>query len=100
MLDLLKSFSPNTRLPIEEMVALSSFATNLEAEFTRLGVEVPEWIVDSTKAVRREIKSRNQDAIASKIRAAEARLETLKTPSERRESIEAEIKRLKKQQLD
>lgn len=97
MLDLLKSFSPTSRLPLEELVSLSAFARQLESEFTGLSVEVPEWIADATKAVRREIKSRNADAIANKIRSAEARLETLKTPSERRESLESEIKRLKKQ---
>ena len=95
MLDMLKSFTPQ-RLDTEELVSLAGFGRSLEAEYSTLGVDAPEWIGNQLKAVRREIKTRNADAIASKLRSAKARLETLKTPDEKRAAVEAEIAELEK----
>lgn len=68
------------------------------AEFEALGVEAPEWAVQNIASVRREVKSRNADRIAAKIRDTEARLDALKTPSQRKEDLKAELVRLQKLQ--
>jgi hypothetical protein len=96
MLSELKNFDAK-RMDIVELVAVASFGRDLLAEFEELGVESPEWIAQNLTAVHREIKSRNADRIASKLRDAKARLETLKTPSEKRTDLQAEIARLEKQ---
>jgi hypothetical protein len=96
MLSDLKNFNAD-RMDIPELVALSSFARALQAEFQSLGVEIPEWVDENSKSLAREIKSRNADRIASKLKAAKARLETLKTPDEKRTALAAEIAELEKQ---
>lgn len=97
MLDELKSFTSSARYDTEGLVAMAAFGRAYEAEFTALGVEAPRWVGDQLKAVRREIKARNADAIASKLAAAKARLETLKTPDEKRAALQKEIEVLEKQ---
>jgi hypothetical protein len=96
MLSELKNFDAK-RMDLVELVALASFGRDLQAEFGVLGVESPEWIEQNLKAVHREIKSRNADRIAARIREAKTRLETLKTPSEKRTDLQAELARLEKQ---
>jgi len=97
MLSVLKSFTSNARFETEELVELSAFGRLLEAEFKQLGVETPEWLGNQLKAVTREIKTRNADAIANKIRSAKARLAALATPDERRAALNDEIKKLEEQ---
>ncbi|SRR6266403_1115295 len=93
MLTELKSFSPQ-RLDGEELVELATFGRIFEAEFGQLGVEIPEWVGNQLRAVRREIRTRNADAIANKLRAAKARFESLKTADEKRAAVAAEIAQL------
>src|SRR6266403_468151 len=89
----LKSYTPQ-RLDTEELIELAGFGRLLEAEFNQLSVDAPEWIGNQLKAVRREIKTRNADAIANKLRAARARLATLATPDEKRAAVTEEIAKL------
>jgi len=96
MLSDLKNFNAE-RMDLSELVALSAFARELQAEFKELGVEAPEWVDENTKSLMREIKSRNADRIASKLKSAKARFETLKTVDERRNALAAEIADLEKQ---
>jgi hypothetical protein len=97
MLEMLKSFSSVGRADTEDLISLSAYGRQLEAEFTALSVEVPEWVTNQLKALRREIKSRNADALANKLRSAKARLETLKTPDEKRTALADEIAKLEQQ---
>lgn len=94
MLNALKSFSAAGRLETEDLVELSAYSRSLAAEFTALGVETPEWVANQTKALRREIKARNADALAARLRELKARREALKTPDEKREALDAEIAKL------
>jgi hypothetical protein len=96
MLNALKSFSSTGRLETEDLVELSAFARSIEAEFTALGVDTPEWVRNQTKALRREIKARNADAIAARLRELKARREALKTPDEKRTALDTEIAELEK----
>jgi hypothetical protein len=96
MLDELKMVDVR-RPALPELVELAAYGLLLLAEFEALGVESPEWIELNLKSIRREIKSRHADRIAEKLRTAKARLETLKTPDEKRASVIAEIAALEKQ---
>jgi hypothetical protein len=96
MLNALKAFSSIGRLETEDLIELSAFARTYEAEFTALGVETPEWVTNQTKALRREIKARNADALAARLRELKARREALKTPDEKREALDAQIAALEK----
>ena len=85
------------RPDLSELVELSAYARSIEAEFEAVGVETPEWLAVNSKSIRREIKSRNQDRIAEKLRSAKSRLENLKTPDEKRTGLQTEIDQLEKQ---
>lgn len=100
MLNELKSFVGGSRLETEEIVALSSFGRAYEAEFKENNMEAPKWVVNSNTAIAKELKARNQEAIASKLQAAKARLETLKSPDEKRKAVEDEIARLTQLQAE
>jgi hypothetical protein len=96
MLDALKNFDAK-RADLPELVELASFGRSLLAEFEALSVEPPDWVTENLTAVRREVKSRNQDRLAAKLKSAKARLETLKTPDEKRKGVETEIAELEAQ---
>lgn len=100
MLQELKSFTSVARYETEDLIAIAGFGRSLEAEFTALGVDIPEWLPNQLKAIRREIKARGADALANKIRAAKARRETLKTPDEKRAALDKEIEELEKKQAE
>ena len=93
MLKKLRSFAP-AGYDLDEMVELSSFGRILRAESEALGVEVPADIDAQIKAVRREVKDRQRDAIESRLAAARSRLDALKTPDEKREALRKEIEQL------
>ena len=93
MLKKLRSFAP-AGYDLDEMVELSSFGRILRAEYEALGVEVPADIDAQIKAVRREVKDRQRDAIESRLAAARSRLDALKTPDEKREALRKEIEQL------
>lgn len=98
MLDL-KNFDAK-RATLEELVTASADARMYLGEFLELGVDAPEWLEILSKSIRREVRAKNADRIANKIRDAEARLEALKTPSEKRTALEAELKNLKRKAID
>lgn len=97
MVSALKSFTSNARFETEELIELAAFGRMLEAEFTQLNVEPPEWIGNQLTAVRREIKARNADALANKIRSAKSRLAALATVDEKRAALADEITKLEAQ---
>ncbi len=98
MLDNLKNFDAK-RADLAELIELSAFGRTLLAEFETLTVEPPEWAVENLTAVRREIRSRNQDRLAARLKTAKMRLETLKSPDEKRAGVQTEIADLEKQLL-
>lgn len=96
MYEQLKNFNVD-RGSVEEMVALLAFGKMLEAEyesFEDFGIETPDWLTAKLKAIRREIRARHSDNINRKLADAQLRLESLKTPAEKRQAMLAEIKRL------
>jgi hypothetical protein len=96
MLSELKNWSAN-RMDIDELVEFAAMGRALQAEFTALGVEPPEWLDENLTSIHREIKAKNHDRLAAKLRSAKARLETLKTPDEKRTGLQATITEIEKQ---
>ena len=85
----------NTDRPTtEELVFLSHAARSYRAEFEALQMEVPEWLDEVTRKLRREITSRNADSLANTVRSIDAELERLKTPSERKAELQAKREKL------
>ncbi len=99
LLDSLKNFDAK-RAGLEELVAAHQEGSAVLKEFVELGVETPDWLEITVKSIRREIRAKNADRIAARIRDAEARLEALKTPSEKKSQLLEELKKLKKQAID
>lgn len=97
MLENLKNFSAN-RMNIDELVALRAFGRTFVAECGVQEVEAPEWVVEQLKALDREIRLKNSDRIAAKLRDAKIRLESMKTPTEKKAALKREVARLEKLQ--
>lgn len=95
MLNELKNFAVQ-RCGIEELVELSSFGRTLVTEFEALGVEVPEWITENLASIRREIKTKNAERLAAKVKSIRTRLEALATPDERKAKLQQELDQLEK----
>lgn len=93
MLQTLKNFDAQTT-PIDELVLLSALGNMLTAECAEQGIEQPKWLGPKLKTLRREIATRNQDALEKRIAELKARRETLLSATERRKQLDAEIAEL------
>lgn len=96
LIDILKNFDKD-RGDYAEMVALSALGRNIQDECDQLNAEEPEWLAPRLKELRREIRARQQDRIEKELAEQRARLEVLKTPSEKKQGILSRIKELEKQ---
>lgn len=90
MLQEFKTFNKE-RLDMTELVALASYGRGLQAEFDTQQVGVPEFVKDQNASLSREIQSRVADAKAARVKAIKSSLEALKTASERKETLLAEL---------
>lgn len=79
------------RYDLDELVALSAEGKAIQAEFASLGADEPEWLGAAVRALARDIRVRQADAIEKRLRQARARVEALKPASERRAALEAQI---------
>jgi hypothetical protein len=95
MLEQLKNFAAN-RMAIDELVALRAYGRIVEAEYEAQKVEAPEWVAENLKALDREIKSKNADRLAARLRDVRARLEASKSPTEKRAALKREEAKLEK----
>ena len=86
----LKNFNAD-RLDIDEMVGLLADSKALRTEYEALQIEEPEYIDTTIKAIRREIASRNADKIAARKRELTARIDSLKTPAQKKTELEKEL---------
>jgi len=93
MIEKLKSFSAN-KYDMEELVVLSAYGKMVAAEFESLTIDKPAWLSEAQTGVAGEIRSRTADALKKKLTDAKARFETLKTPDQKRQDTQDEIKRL------
>jgi hypothetical protein len=91
-----KNFDAN-RLSLEELVSLSAFGTALRQEYETLQLDEPDFLDSQLKSLKREIRTRNADRLEKSLREKRARLETLKTPTQRKTELQKEIKELENQ---
>lgn len=96
MLEQLKRFDAN-RLDLDELVMLAAYGRELRLEYEAHNLDEPEWLGIQIKSLRREIMTRNADKIEKLVREKKARLETLKSPTEKKAELQKEIKELEKQ---
>lgn len=90
MLDNLKNFDSN-KASIDEMVSLRSYARQLMDEYDTQVVEVPGWVTAQAENLDRQIEAKNQERLHAKRREVMARLENLKTPTEKRSEYKKEL---------
>lgn len=90
MLEQFRVFQVN-RMDLEELVALAAYGRTLRDEFEKQKVEEPEFIDVNLKALRREIQSRVADKTDARRRQIRTKLDSLKTPAEKRAELEAEL---------
>ncbi len=93
MIEKLKTFSA-ARYDLEELVVLSAYAKMASAEFESLSIDKPSWLVEAQAGIGHAIKSLTTDAMKARLAAAKARVETLKTPDQKRQDAMDEVKRL------
>lgn len=83
-----------TRPNLDELMFLSHTAVGLRKSYDEMQVDVPEWLDNSIRELKREIHTRQQDQRDNAIRTIKARLDALKTPTEKRTELEEQLKRL------
>src|ERR1700679_3300105 len=91
-----KSFTGD-RMDIHELVALMAFGKSLRAEYDALQMEEPAFVDLQLKSLRREITARTADKLEARKRELTARIDSLKTPQQKRSELEKELASLEKQ---
>ena len=91
-----KNFSAD-RMDLDELVALSAFGKSLRAEYEALQLEEPEFVGVQINTLKREIRSRVADKLEARKRELANRIDSLKTPKEKKAELEAELQKLEKQ---
>ena len=91
-----KNFSAD-RMDLDELVALSAFGKSLRAEYEALQLEEPEFVAVQINTLKREIRSRVADKLEARKRELANRIDSLKTPKEKKAELEAELQKLEKQ---
>lgn len=95
MLQNLKSFDAD-RMQLDELVALEAFGHGLREAYERLQVEEPAFVDTQLKSVRRVIRTRVADKAEARKKQVQAQLDALKTPTQRKQELLAELKELDK----
>ncbi len=90
-----KNFNVDRVTDVDELVAGVVFGKALRAEFEALQLETPAYIDAQLNALRREITSRNADSIAARERELVARIDSLKTPAQKKAELEAELAKIR-----
>ena len=91
-----KTFSAD-RMDIDELVALHAFGKSLRAEYDTLQLEEPSFVDLQLKSLRREITARTADKLESRKRELTARIDSLKTPAQKKTELEKELAAIEKQ---
>jgi hypothetical protein len=82
------------RLDIDDAVALYTFGKQLSSTYLQFSMEVPEWVVDNTGALEKEIKNRRRDFLESERKKTVMAIESLKTKEERKTDLQQKLERL------
>jgi hypothetical protein len=92
-LNQLKNFRTD-QYDLDDLVVLSAEGKAYQAEYKAQGVDVPEWLESNVRLIGREIGLKIADAKDKKIRQLRARINSLKTASERRADLQKELETL------
>lgn len=93
MVEQLKSMSV-TRNDLEGLIELSAFARTFAAECDEVGVQKPDWLVSAQDALNTEIKARIRGNLLKRKSEISARLESLKTPQQRKSELSKELREI------
>jgi hypothetical protein len=93
MLSEFKSFTL-ARMDLDELVALAAYGRTLRTEYEAQKVEEPEFVDINLKSLRREIASRQADKVDVRRRQLKTKLDSLKTPAEKKAELEKELAEL------
>lgn len=93
MLSEFRNFTAD-RMTMDQLVALAAFGRQLRAEYEAHQLEEPDWVDVQLKSLRREITTKNADALEARRREITARLDALKTPSEKKTELLKEKRKI------
>jgi hypothetical protein len=84
-------------MDMDDAVQALAVSKLIAAEYGAQSVPVPEWLSENIGALTAEIKSMRRDYLASRLKSARARIESLKSRDERRVDLTNEIAQLEQQ---
>lgn len=79
---------------LEDMVEMHLQGSLILKHFEDLDIDIPEWLPGKLRQIKREIMQKVSDKIEKRLSEARLRLESLKTPIQKKAEIEREIKKL------
>jgi len=96
LLDQFRNFIAD-RMTMDQLIALAAFGRQLRSEYEVHQVEEPDWVDVQLKSLRREIAAKNADSLEARKREINARLDGLKTPTEKKAELLKEKKKIDEQ---
>ena len=96
MLNEIRNFNVD-RESLEDMVAIHILGTLVADGYETYGTEAPEWLTSKLRTIKRQIRAKVQDQLEKDLMDARLKLETAKTPQEKKAALQLEIKRLQTQ---
>jgi hypothetical protein len=87
------------QMDLDELVALTAFGRSLRSEYEALQLEEPAFVDVQLKSLRREITARNADKLSATKRELEARIDSLKSPAQKKKELEEKLAKIKEQEL-
>lgn len=82
---------------LEAVIGTLAFVRGKLAIYGEFGADVPDQLKTEEMNLVSQIKALMHDELARKLKLAQARVETLKTPDQKRADAMAEVERLTKQ---
>lgn len=96
MIEKLKQLNVDRLLDMDEAVALSAYARQLENEYEALGMATPEWLERASNTLREEIARRTKAADLATLKSLEAEIEGYRTIGEKKADAQKRIADLQK----
>jgi hypothetical protein len=79
---------------LEDLMELRTGCLSLIDMYAKYTEEVPDWLLQADRILDAEIRGRVQDSLRKRLMAVDSKLETLKTPDERRSDLARERNRI------
>ena len=87
----IKNINLDKVIEMEEAIAMSADIRNFEAEYEKLGMPVPDWLVKSADILREEIARRTRAADLADLKRLENELEAYKTVGEKKNEAQKRL---------